>query len=791
MNVLWNRDTKQMKLTDGKDAYMPAATITDDGSLPYDELFAKAKQSEQAAAAGADAIILRENLMSSLSGAAVSNPALDTAWMREEVAWQRGLLLNRVNGMGAPYDFMIDGDEFQNLFYKTFPEWKEENREKTMKAKGLNWRNFDYVRGLELNQYWKNIPHYTNDVSTMVAAAMDAVLAARRGVDPQKFLNEVHAIAGKSTGNLANIGIRYPAVGLVLDACMQVLETQAAVLVQSQQEYETQIKYEVDKYNTGYNSGGSGAASAPNMGTTRRTATQLVDGTYRLSVVGPDSRAPTVDRSAFDPKFAIYRTVEAAKGRDVSNTALLYMDYTATLPETHAAAGTEEKKKDLEKKKGILLAFVLSDSGISVGGVTTTYVIQADDSLSGIAEKFGIADWRTIYDDPRNAAFKAAHPNPNAILAGEIITIPQSYGDLPIPAGFGQALRVSSTVDSVQNQLQKLTGQGSTVSVGGVGTGLSPNIRLYGAPLSTVQKFMYAINGTAAHPGNFYENWESMLDAAHGTLQDLHDFFSTRAEAEMKATFDPSLSVAEREAHFAAYAFLYSIQGFVDAAQLLPRTPVGVMAFAAGEGAAPLIGRAIGIVAAKGKTLASPFINKVLLALRTGGQKEVQAVLESEMSVMRVSGKVRADLIDAAGNAMQREVTQFTATQNLNNFIRTYTNQATDEATEAIGRKLIAQIPDATLRTTFETIAPNGKLIGEAGGNFFTRNLDGGINGTKAMFNKLIVGGTKFFEDAGRITYKFSDGHFVTFRPLSDSGPPAIEVNGILGFPPIKYHFPN
>jgi hypothetical protein len=52
------------------------------------------------------------------------------------------------------------------------------------------------------------------------------------------------------------------------------------------------------------------------------------------------------------------------------------------------------------------------------------YTVVADNFLTKIANKFGIADWRTIYFDPSNAAFRAKRPDPNHIFAGDIIMIP-------------------------------------------------------------------------------------------------------------------------------------------------------------------------------------------------------------------------------------------------------------------------------------------------------------------------------------------------------------------------------
>ena len=61
------------------------------------------------------------------------------------------------------------------------------------------------------------------------------------------------------------------------------------------------------------------------------------------------------------------------------------------------------------------------------------YVVVLNDFLVLIAKKFGIADWRTIYNDPANAAFRAKRPDPNHIFAGDVIMIPISAPSSPAP----------------------------------------------------------------------------------------------------------------------------------------------------------------------------------------------------------------------------------------------------------------------------------------------------------------------------------------------------------------------
>jgi len=50
--------------------------------------------------------------------------------------------------------------------------------------------------------------------------------------------------------------------------------------------------------------------------------------------------------------------------------------------------------------------------------------VTQGECLSSIAKKYGFNDYRIIYDDGANAAFKQKRPNPNIIFPGDIIVIP-------------------------------------------------------------------------------------------------------------------------------------------------------------------------------------------------------------------------------------------------------------------------------------------------------------------------------------------------------------------------------
>jgi Putative peptidoglycan binding domain len=52
------------------------------------------------------------------------------------------------------------------------------------------------------------------------------------------------------------------------------------------------------------------------------------------------------------------------------------------------------------------------------------HIVKQGECLCSIAHHYGFTDWRVIYNDPHNAAFKAKRPNPNLIYPGDELYIP-------------------------------------------------------------------------------------------------------------------------------------------------------------------------------------------------------------------------------------------------------------------------------------------------------------------------------------------------------------------------------
>ena len=65
--------------------------------------------------------------------------------------------------------------------------------------------------------------------------------------------------------------------------------------------------------------------------------------------------------------------------------------------------------------------------------MSTTYTVRPGDTLTKIARDHGFANWRTIYNAPENASFRAKRPNPDRIFPGDVIVIPDNPAATPPP----------------------------------------------------------------------------------------------------------------------------------------------------------------------------------------------------------------------------------------------------------------------------------------------------------------------------------------------------------------------
>jgi hypothetical protein len=98
----------------------------------------------------------------------------------------------------------------------------------------------------------------------------------------------------------------------------------------------------------------------------------------------------------------------------------------------------------------------------------------------------------------------------------------------------------------------------------------------------------------------------------------------------------------------------------------------------------------------------------------------------------------------------------------------------------AIGEGVDALAADAetVTQSLVDYLAPNGAPIGNAGTSPWIRELPGGSDAAEQMFQGLTKGGTldPSLSYSG-IRYFMPDGSYVGYRPISESGPPTIDLN--------------
>lgn len=63
------------------------------------------------------------------------------------------------------------------------------------------------------------------------------------------------------------------------------------------------------------------------------------------------------------------------------------------------------------------------------------HVVRPGDTLTRIAKRYGVADWRSIYFAPENAEFRRKRPNPDRIFPGDEIVVVRQGPSFDLPPG--------------------------------------------------------------------------------------------------------------------------------------------------------------------------------------------------------------------------------------------------------------------------------------------------------------------------------------------------------------------
>jgi hypothetical protein len=118
-----------------------------------------------------------------------------------------------------------------------------------------------------------------------------------------------------------------------------------------------------------------------------------------------------------------------------------------------------------------------------------------------------------------------------------------------------------------------------------------------------------------------------------------------------------------------------------------------------------------------------------------------------------------------------------------------FANPGAAPSQEALDR-LNAVIETAAIKRVTEKVMPGGMPIGSAGANRRVRELPGGLQAARSLFDYLRVGGRlRLANDSITVVQLPGKAGYITFRPASDSGSPAVDIN-VPGIPFTKVHFP-
>jgi hypothetical protein len=116
-------------------------------------------------------------------------------------------------------------------------------------------------------------------------------------------------------------------------------------------------------------------------------------------------------------------------------------------------------------------------------------------------------------------------------------------------------------------------------------------------------------------------------------------------------------------------------------------------------------------------------------------------------------------------------------------------NPGTAPSREALDR-LNSAVEAAAIKRVTDKVMPGGAPIGTPGRGADVRELPGGLEAARALFDYLRVGGQVVSKSnlEGTLIRLFGKAGYVTFRPVSESGPPAVDIN-VRGVEFDKIHF--
>jgi hypothetical protein len=119
-----------------------------------------------------------------------------------------------------------------------------------------------------------------------------------------------------------------------------------------------------------------------------------------------------------------------------------------------------------------------------------------------------------------------------------------------------------------------------------------------------------------------------------------------------------------------------------------------------------------------------------------------------------------------------------------------FANRNTSPSPEALAR-LDAAIEAAAIKRITDKVMPGGKPMGQRGRGEDVRELPGGLQAARSLFDYLRIGGQVVEKPGlnGTLVKLPGRAGYITFRPRSTTGSPAIDIN-VPGITFDKIHFP-
>lgn len=223
VDLAWNAETKMLSVEGGIQPFTPFASVRGDAQ-DIDGSILLAEAQEQAQVQTAAAETAAQEFIDTFGGAIHTNVP-DTPQGRLVVEQQRMSLVELAAESG--YDLRITREMLWARFTAPGSQWADRTFATAAEAS-----EFDYVRGVEFTRYANTLGSYEAALGRMMQAAMDTVLAARRGQPYTTHLSSLQAIPNDPTyGNqlviLSQLGVHLPSTESMLEAAESTLRLQA------------------------------------------------------------------------------------------------------------------------------------------------------------------------------------------------------------------------------------------------------------------------------------------------------------------------------------------------------------------------------------------------------------------------------------------------------------------------------------------------------------------------------------------------------------------------------------